>query len=156
MAGSEYFNSYLVASWVSYLSNMLNRITFLIEYTVREHHRPFQHKNIDTLNVLYTNYHSLFIFQIVLFTRAAQLLVERRVPRRTKKANSSLVEDREGSYLPNCQTNLVIALDALSHLYCIFINRTAYHLGRYEPSSPISCRALRKRSQYTCAQGRHL
>ena len=37
--------------------------------------------------------------------------------------------------------NLVIALDALSLLFCIFINTTAYHLGRYEPSSPISCRA---------------
>ena len=46
---------------------------------------------------------------------------------------SSLVEGGEGSYLPNCQTNLVIALDALSLLFCIFINTTAYHL--------ISCSA---------------
>ena len=44
-------------------------------------------------------------------------------------------------YLSNCQTNLVIALYTLSLLFCKFINTTAYHLGRYEPSSPISCRA---------------
>ena len=44
----------------------------------------------------------------------------------------------EGSYLPNCQTNLVITLHVLSWH---FINTTAYHLGRYEPSSPVSCRA---------------
>ena len=49
---------------------------------------------------------------------------------------SSLVEGGEGSYLPNCQTTLVIALDALSLLFCIFINTTAYHLGRHEPSPP--------------------
>ena len=40
------------------------------------------------------------------------------------------------SYLPNCQTTLVIALDALSLLFCIFINTTSYHLGRYRPSPP--------------------
>ena len=39
-------------------------------------------------------------------------------------------------YLPNCQTTLVIALDALFLLFCIFINTTAYHLGRYEHSPP--------------------
>ena len=39
-------------------------------------------------------------------------------------------------YLPNCQRNLVIALDTLSLLFCIFINTTAYQLGRYEPSPP--------------------
>ena len=43
---------------------------------------------------------------------------------------SSLVEGGEGSYLPNYQTTLVIALDALSLLFCIFINTTAHHLGR--------------------------
>ena len=53
---------------------------------------------------------------------------------------SSLVELSEGSYLPNCQTNLVIAHDALSLLFRIFINTTAYHLGRYRYSHPISCR----------------
>ena len=37
---------------------------------------------------------------------------------------------------PNCQTTLVIALDALSLLFCIFINTTSYHLGRYKPSPP--------------------
>ena len=49
---------------------------------------------------------------------------------------SSFVEGGEASYLPNCQTTLVIALDALSLLFCIFINTTSYHLGRYEPSPP--------------------
>ena len=48
---------------------------------------------------------------------------------------SSLVEGGEGSYLPNCQTHLVIALDAVFLLFCIFINITAYHLGRYDPST---------------------
>ena len=38
----------------------------------------------------------------------------------------------EGSYLPNCQTTLVFAIDAMFLLFCIFINTTAYHLGRYE------------------------
>ena len=52
------------------------------------------------------------------------------------RAWSSLVEGGEGLYLPNCQTTLVIALDALFLLFCIFINTTAYHLGRYEPSPP--------------------
>ena len=56
---------------------------------------------------------------------------------------SSLVEGGEGSHLPNCQTNLVIALDALSLLFCIFINTTAYHLGIYDPSSSVSCGAPR-------------
>ena len=37
--------------------------------------------------------------------------------------------------LPNCQTNLDIALHALSLLFCNFINTTIYHWGRYEPSS---------------------
>ena len=42
----------------------------------------------------------------------------------------------EGSYLPNCQTNLVIALHALSLLLCNFIYTTGYHLGKYKLSSP--------------------
>ena len=54
---------------------------------------------------------------------------------------SSLVEGDEGFYLPNCQTNLVFALLALSLLLWHLINTTACHLGRYEPSSPVSCRA---------------
>ena len=53
------------------------------------------------------------------------------------RAWSSLEEGGECSYLPN----LVIALYTLSLLFCKFINTTAYHLGRYEPSSPISCHA---------------
>ena len=40
-----------------------------------------------------------------------------------------------------CQTNLVIALYALSLLFCKFTNTTAYHLGIYKPSAPVSCRA---------------
>ena len=58
---------------------------------------------------------------------------------------SSLVEGGEGSYLSNCQTTLVIALDALSLLFCIFINTTVYHLGRYILSAPwpgLPCRLL--------------
>ena len=43
--------------------------------------------------------------------------------------------------LPNCQTNLVISLHTLSLLFCKFIKTTAYHLGRYQPSSPVSCHA---------------
>ena len=49
------------------------------------------------------------------------------------KSWSSLVEGGEGLYLPNCQTTLVIALDALFLIFCNFMNTTAYHLGRYEP-----------------------
>ena len=54
---------------------------------------------------------------------------------------SSLVDGGEGLCLPNCQTNLVFAPYTLSLLFCKFINTTADHLGRYKPSSPISCRA---------------
>ena len=56
---------------------------------------------------------------------------------------SSLVEGGEGSYLPNCKTNFVIALYTLSLLLFKFINTTAYHLGRFKPSSPVSCHAPR-------------
>ena len=43
-------------------------------------------------------------------------------------SRSSLVEGNEGSYQPNNQTNLVIALhDTLSLLFCHFINTSAYH-----------------------------
>ena len=41
------------------------------------------------------------------------------------------------------QTNLVIFLHALSLLFWHFINITAYHFGRYEPSSPVSYHAPR-------------
>ena len=61
---------------------------------------------------------------------------------------SSLVKGGKGLYLPNCQTNLVIDLDALSLLFCIFMNTTAYHLGRDEPSSPVSCHAPRSVSSH--------
>ena len=53
---------------------------------------------------------------------------------------SSLIEGGEGFYLPNYQTNLGIALYTLSLLFCNLINTTAYHLGRYKPSSLISYR----------------
>ena len=42
----------------------------------------------------------------------------------------------EGSYLPNYQINLVIALQALSIYFWHFINTIDCHLGRYEPLSP--------------------
>ena len=44
----------------------------------------------------------------------------------------------EGSYLHNCQTKLVIVLQALSPLFWHFISTTAYHLVRYEPSYPLT------------------
>ena len=59
------------------------------------------------------------------------------------KAWSSLVEGGDGSYLTNCCTNLFIALYTHSLLFCKVINTTAYYLGRYKPSSPVSCRAPR-------------
>ena len=61
------------------------------------------------------------------------------VVRRRKEAHlrrnpwTSVVEGDEGSYLPNCQTNLLIALYKLSLLFCKLINTTAYKLGRHEP-----------------------
>ena len=45
-------------------------------------------------------------------------------------------------YLSNYQTNLVIDLHVLSLLFCNFINSTAYHLGKYEPSSPSMYMAI--------------
>ena len=53
---------------------------------------------------------------------------------------SSLVEEDDCSYLPNCQINLVIAFHALS-LFFTFHKHNSLTLGRYQPSSPISCRA---------------
>ena len=55
---------------------------------------------------------------------------------------SSFVKEDEGLYLPNCQTHLVIALNAPYLLTWHFINTTAYPLDRYEPSSPVSWCAL--------------
>ena len=40
---------------------------------------------------------------------------------------SSLGGGDEDSFLPNCQSNLVIALDAQSLLFCNFIKTAAYH-----------------------------
>ena len=60
---------------------------------------------------------------------------------------NSLVEGGEGSYLLNCQTNLVIAIYSLSLLFCKFINTTAYHFGRYKA---FISRAPR---QYICLIG---
>ena len=48
-----------------------------------------------------------------------------------ERLDSELMGD-EGSYLPNCQTNLDIALQALSLLLCNFINTTAYTLGQIQ------------------------
>ena len=46
---------------------------------------------------------------------------------------NSLVEGGEGLYLPNCLTNLVIALYTQSLLFCMFLNTTAN-----KPSSHVS------------------
>ena len=54
--------------------------------------------------------------------------------RATLKQGAQQLMGDEGWYLPNFQTNLVIALHALSLLFGNFINTTAYHLSRYEPS----------------------
>ena len=57
---------------------------------------------------------------------------------------SSQVEGDEWSYLPNCQTNLVIVLLEMSPLFWYFINTTAYNWGSYhKPSSPVICRPPR-------------
>ena len=77
--------------------------------------------------------------------RQLQLCWDRKTPISIGEFSSSwssLVEGGEGSYLPNCQTNLVTALCTLSLLFK-FINTTAHHLVRYERSSPVSCRAPR-------------
>ena len=38
----------------------------------------------------------------------------------------SLVEGDEGSYMPNCQSSLVIVLHAMTLLFCDFKTTTAY------------------------------
>ena len=48
---------------------------------------------------------------------------------------SSLVEGGEGLYLPNCPKIDYCPLYTVS-IACMFINTTAYHLGKYEPSPP--------------------
>ena len=48
----------------------------------------------------------------------------------------SSVEGHEGSNQPNCQSNLAIALYEPCPLFCNFIDKTAYHLLAFEPSSP--------------------
>ena len=48
-----------------------------------------------------------------------------------KAATVGSIMERDSLYLPNRQANLVIALLALSQLFCHFINTAAYHLGRY-------------------------
>ena len=39
-------------------------------------------------------------------------------------------------YLSNCETNLVVGLNALSLLFRRYINTTGYQMGWYDPSSP--------------------
>ena len=51
-----------------------------------------------------------------------------------KPGAQQLMGDK-GSYLPNCQTNLVIDLYAPSLLFWNFTNTTAYHFNQCEPSS---------------------
>ena len=55
----------------------------------------------------------------------------------------SLARSLSRRWRPNCQTNLVIAIYTLYLFFCKLINTTAYYLGRYEPSSPVSCHAPR-------------
>ena len=55
------------------------------------------------------------------------------------QSRSSLVEGDEGSYLPNCQTNLVIAIHPPSLLFWHFINTAAYHFWQIQAF--VSCRA---------------
>ena len=58
------------------------------------------------------------------------------------EARSSLVEGDEGSYLPNCKRNLVIALLVLS-LFLTFHKCISLQLRWYKLSSPVSCYAPR-------------
>ena len=51
---------------------------------------------------------------------------------------NSFVEGVEGSNVPNCQTNLIIALYALSLLFCHFINTTAYHWADMSLHLPLA------------------
>ena len=95
-----------------------------------------------TFRLVYTNFHTIACTKIVIGAEWTFLIIT-KLRQRMVKSCSSLVEGGEGSNLPNCQTNLVMALFTLSLLFCKFINTTAYHLGRYEPSSPSSCHALR-------------
>ena len=54
------------------------------------------------------------------------------------KCLSHGAEGDEGLYLPNNKSNLVIALDALSLLFCIFINTTAYYWGDASLHLPLA------------------
>ena len=51
---------------------------------------------------------------------------------------SSLVEGDKSLYLPNCQSNLVIALHELTLLFCFFINTTAYLLEDMSLHLPLA------------------
>ena len=59
---------------------------------------------------------------------------------------SSLVEGDEGSYLPNYQSNLAIALYALSLLFCIFVNTTAYHCADTSLHLPLAVTLPKRQS----------
>ena len=55
---------------------------------------------------------------------------------------SSLVEGDEGSYLPNCQSNLVIAHHVPTVSIVLYFHKhNSFPFGRYDPLSPVSCRA---------------
>ena len=56
-------------------------------------------------------------------------------------SHCSLVGGDEYSYLPNCQSNLVIPLHAVSLLFWHFIKTTAHRLGRYKTLSPVKLRS---------------
>ena len=62
---------------------------------------------------------------------------------------SSLVEGDGGSYLLNRQSNLVISFHALSVLFCILINTTAYHSTDMSLHLPLAV-ALSGQMVQTC------
>ena len=61
-----------------------------------------------------------------------------KLERFSLQTRSSIVEGDEDLDLPNCQSNLVIALDALTLLFCIFINATAYHCADTSLHLPLA------------------
>ena len=71
-------------------------------------------------------------------TRHCQLYIDHFISVETLRQGAQQLTGNEGSYLPNCKTNLVIFLHALYQLFWHFKNTTAHHLGRYEPSSPCA------------------
>ena len=65
----------------------------------------------------------LYIEQIFATTAECEMFNWLSGERGTRPMELSLVEGGEVLYLPNCQTNLVIALYTLSLLFCKFVNK---------------------------------